>query len=445
MESRSAGRFRSRIRFVPVLVMAVALIAALFLPAQQLRDLDLIRGRTMLKTIKKDLRSHYYDPTFRGLDLDARFRKAEQDLEKATSLGHMFGIIAQAVIDLGDSHTRFVPPSRSADFEYGWRPRPVGDGACVIAVKPGSDAEAKGLKVGDAIVSIDGRPVNRRSISLFRYLYFTLRPVPQMRLVVRSPGGQPRQIDVLTKIDPGKRFKDFTEGEDIWDYLREIDDASDVHRFFEKGDKGVFVWNVPSFMGGLSDFKTIALRLSKSKAVVFDLRGNPGGREDTLAYLLGLVLDHDVTVAERRGRGKPKKPLVAKTQGDRGFKGKVVVIVDGDSGSAAELFARVIQLEKRGVVVGDRTAGAVMEAEIYSREMGAQFSVFYGIMITESDLIMADGQSLENVGVVPEVLLLPAAEDLAAGRDPVLARAVQLAGGEITAEEAGRQFPYIWD
>jgi len=445
MSSPSDRPSRRGFRLCPAAAVAALVLAAALSVTAQLKDADLIRGRTMLKTIKKDLRNHYYDPTFHGIDLDARFAKAEQDLEQATSLGHMFGIIAQTVVDLKDSHTRFIPPSRSADFEYGWRLKAVGDRVFVVAVKPGSDAEAKGLKAGDALISVDGRTVGRGSVDLFRYMYFSLRPVPQMRLLVQSPGGEPRQIEIVTKIDPKQRVRDLTQGEDIWDYIRELEDTSEIHRFCETADKGVLVWNVPSFIGEVSDFKRLAARLPKYKSVVFDLRGNPGGQEDTLACLLGLILDHDVTIAERKGRDKPKKPLVAKSQGERAFKGKVVVIVDSDSGSAAELFARVVQLEKRGAVIGDRTAGAVMEGQLYSREMGAQFSVFYGLIITESDLIMADGRSLEGTGVVPDEIMLPTAEDLAAESDPVLAKAVLLAGGLILPEDAGKQFPYIWD
>lgn len=434
------------IRLFPAAAVAVLVLAAAISVAAQLKHSEIVRGRTMLKTIKKDLRGHYYDPTFHGIDLDARFLKAEQDIETANSLSHMFGIIGQTVADLGDSHTRFIPPSRAAEFEYGWRMRPVGDRAYVFAVKPGSDAEAKGLKVGDAVISVNGRAIGRKDVGTFRYIYFSLRPVAQMRLVVQSPGGQPRTIDIQTKIvQKEKRVRDFTQGEDVWDYIREIEDAAEMHRFFWTADNGVFVWSVPSFIGDVDDFKQMAARFSNYKAVVFDLRGNPGGQENALASLLGFVLDHDVTIAERRGRGKPKKPLVAKTQGEKAFKGKVVVVVDGDSGSSAELFARVIQLEKRGVVIGDRSAGAVMEAKLYSREMGAEFSIFYGLMITESDLIMADGQSLEGTGVVPDEVLLPTAQDLVAGRDPVLAKAVFLAGGLILPEEAAKQFPYIWD
>jgi C-terminal processing protease CtpA/Prc len=138
------------------------------------------------------------------------------------------------------------------------------------------------------------------------------------------------------------------------------------------------------------------------------------------------------------------KPQLAKTVGDHAFKGKVIVLVDSQSASAAELFARTMQLEQRGVVLGDRTSGSVMEARAYSYQQGVDTVIPYGFSVTEADLIMKDGKSLEHVGVTPDEVIIPTAQDLAIGRDPVLARAVEIAGGKIDSTQAGKLFPFEW-
>jgi C-terminal processing protease CtpA/Prc len=58
-----------------------------------------------------------------------------------------------------------------------------------------------------------------------------------------------------------------------------------------------------------------------------------------------------------------------------------------------------------------------------------------------SNVVMPDGASLEGRGVVPDEVVLPTAQDLAAGRDPALARALALAGVLVSPERAGRMFP----
>ena len=68
----------------------------------------------------------------------------------------------------------------------------------------------------------------------------------------------------------------------------------------------------------------------------------------------------------------------------------------------------------------------------------------YGASVTDADMIMADGKSLERVGVTPDELLLPTAADLAANRDPVLARAAETLGLKLPADKAGSFFPIEW-
>ncbi|MCC7017917.1 MAG: hypothetical protein IT564_12010 [Rhodospirillales bacterium] len=146
---------------------------------------------------------------------------------------------------------------------------------------------------------------------------------------------------------------------------------------------------------------------------------------------------------------KSSKASVAKKR-KTPFKGQIVILVDSESASAAEVLARVLQIEKRGIVVGDRTSGAVMvgammmdaiELPSGSEELRL---IPYGFSVTVADMIMTDGKSLERVGVTPDELLLPSPADLAAGRDPVLSRAISLLGGTLDPVAAGKVFPIEW-
>src|SRR5215471_17287281 len=157
---------------------------------QTLSSLDRERARGMLNVIKGDLKKNYYDPAMHGMDLDARFKAADEKMNGATSNGQLFSIIAQALIDLNDSHTFFIPPQRTSRTEYGWQMHMVGEHCYVTAVKPGGDAEAKGLKVGDAVLSVDRFTPDREHLWIIKYLYYSLRPAGGMSLVVQSPGGQ---------------------------------------------------------------------------------------------------------------------------------------------------------------------------------------------------------------------------------------------------------------
>lgn len=427
-----------------VLTLLLAAFAPHALRAQGLSGYERERGRQMLKSIKEDIKKNYYDPTFRGMDIEARFKEADERIQKATSNGQVFGIIALTLIGLNDSHTYFIPPQRVSRTEYGWQVQMIGEKCYVTGVKPGSDAEAKGLKEGDEVLLVDEMKPTRGDLWKINYLYNALRPMPLVRLTVQSPGVQPRVLEVMSRIKTGKRVTDLT---DYNEYMRlVVEEQKDArlnrHRYLEVGEE-LFIWKMPQFDMPKEKVDDFVDKFRKHKTVIIDLRGNGGGYEETLVRLIGNVVERDVKIGDLIRR-KETKPLVAKSIGERAFKGRLIVLVDSMSGSSSELFARVMQLEKRATVIGDQTAGAVMGAIHHSHKVGLDTVSFYGASITVQDLLMTDGKSLEHVGVTPDELLLPTAEDMAASRDVVMARALELAGTKTDAAKAAALFPVEW-
>ncbi len=438
---------RSLSRAVEVFSLACFLACPAW-PQQQppMSSLDRGRAQDMLQVIANDVRKHYYDPKFHGVDFNAKVAEAKQRIDKETSFNMAMSHIAAALDTLDDSHTFFLPPQHAYKHAYGMQYQMVGNKCFVTQVRPRSDAEAKGIKPGDQILTIFGTPVDRWNLWKIQFVFSVLRPRPAIRLGLQDPSGARREVDVFAKMRELKRVTDLTGGNgggDIWDIIR--DEETHEHlmrsRTVEYGDQ-VTVLKVPEFDFTVGEVESMLGKARRHQNLVIDLRGNPGGYVDTLKYLIGGVFDKEIKIADRHGR-KGTKPETAKPLHNP-YLGRIVVLVDARSASAAEMFARLIQLEKRGVVIGDLTSGAVMESKHYDERIGTDVVVFYGASITEWDLIMSDGKSLENVGVTPDELMLPRADDLAKGRDPVLAHAVELLGVKITPEEAGKAFPFEW-
>lgn len=410
----------------------------------QISSSDRDRGIIMLKAARDDIRKNYYDPTFRGIDLDARTKLAEERIKQAQSNGEMFGIIARMLLEFNDSHTAFVPPQRSTRIEYGWQVQTFGDDCYVIAVKPKSDAEAKGLKPGDKVLKIDGIAPNRSNLWVYHYLYNLLSPRTVVNVEVQSPGEQPRRLELKSKVDSGRKIFDLTSSLDLNAYWRELEDEARMndHRAIEV-NKDIAIWRMPEFDLTSEGVDERVDKIKKYKTLILDLRRNGGGAVETLQRLVGNLFDHDITVGNMKLR-KESKPMLAKTRGDSGYKGRLFVLVDSESYSASEVFARVVQLEKRGTVLGDHTGGKVMRSRLYPHQIGLETVIFYAVSVTDADIIMGDGKSLEGIGVSPDEVLLPTAEDLRSQKDPVLARAVAIAGGTLDPVEAGKMFPFKW-
>jgi carboxyl-terminal processing protease len=224
---------------------------------------------------------------------------------------------------------------------------------------------------------------------------------------------------------------------ELRDVLIELGDA--IERARDRSQTvgaDTLVWRMAVFR----DAEHVAAMIGKArgyKTLILDLRGNGGGAVEALRALVSRCWDREVHITDVQQRGRRER-RIAKPARSR-FDGRLIVLVDSRSASAAEIFARVVQIEKRGEVIGDRTAGAVRSSRVLSHKVGA-VGVVYGLSVTIGDVVMSDGASLEKVGVVPDEIILPSPADLAVSRDPVLARAIALAGGSMTSDQAGRLF-----
>ena len=139
-----------------VLFPALAAPILSFAQAQGMTRLEREERQAMLSTVYDDVRKEYYDPKFHGLDWSAQYAQAKEKVANANSKTEANLQIAAMLEVLNDSHTHFLPPQRSVHEDYGWEYQIIGDRCFVTRIKPGSDAEAKGLKRGDEVLAING-------------------------------------------------------------------------------------------------------------------------------------------------------------------------------------------------------------------------------------------------------------------------------------------------
>lgn len=429
---------------LPFCLMALAvMIADLTWTAdpQGLTRFDREQGRMMLRVVKNSLTSYYYDPGYKGLPLEEIFAKTDEAITRATSHAEIFSAIAGTLRSFDDSHTFFVPPGWAAKIEYSWTIQMIGQKCYLKAIQPGSEAESLGLKKGDLVLSIDGQQPSRENLWDMIYDQRILAPRASTLLVVKSPGGPEREAIVRAKVQQQKRV--WTKGTDLADLIRSIKDQAhfDRHRYYESGDD-LMIWKMPQFDMTREEVGRMIARTRKHQGLILDLRGNPGGAVETLEFMVGGFLGEKVRIGDVKSRLKVD-PVVSRKSPEV-FEGTLVVLVDSDSGSAAEIFARQMQLSGRAKVLGDRSSGSVMMSRFYDGKVGMGTTMFFGSSITVADIIMTDGKSLEKSGVSPDEVILPTGEDLVNDRDPVLTRAAALCGVNLDPVKAGSLFPIEW-
>jgi len=446
-----------RVVFSYVATLIIAVVSSQGVAGQQqISKQSRDTADVMLQTIAAGIKKDYYDPKFHGLDWDAVVAQTKQKIDKSESFDMALLHIAALVDALNDSHTTLFPPRRVLNtpayvrdwrallmltdkrHDYGWQSEIIGERCFVTHIRPGSDAERKGLHVGDELLSMNGYRPERASIQRAEYVFNVLRPQDELKVEVVEPMGTKKQLTLAAKVQQVLPMSQLEQGERAIHRAEDLERASKP-RLAKLGDD-LAILKLPNFNLNFDAAQSWIDKVRKHKALIIDLRDNRGGAEETLQHLLGGLFDHEVKIGDKVMRAD-RKPLTAKPE--HPFEGKIIVLIDSNSKSAAEIFSRVVQIEKRGLVMGDRSAGSVMGARYHPYQLSGS-AIYYGVSITEEDLVMADGKSLEHVGVTPDEVIIPTASDLATGLDPVLAHAADTLGVKLSPEQAGKLFPYEW-
>ena len=160
-----------------------------------------------------------------------------------------------------------------------------------------------------------------------------------------------------------------------------------------------------------------AIEAAGPAGIVIDLRRNRGGSLLHLQRVAGALLGDDVLLGTRRvaNASEPMKSWRFRAP----YRGPIVVLIGPSTGSAAEILAAAVQDQRRGKLIGRPTNGSVIPAEVFGLPDGGR------MMIPVSDFVRSDGRRIEGAGVQPDIWVLPTLEDVRAGRDAALERALR--------------------
>lgn len=400
-----------------------ALLLSLVLTAfPQSLELDRERARGMLQHVDIDIRRHYYDPQFKGLNWDQMVAQAKARIDAAKSPGEMFSAIFALVGKLQDSHTIFVPPRRSAKILFGFNAKPVGNSVLIYELKKDGAAERAGLRLGDRILTVNGYRAERDTYDVMMLFFRAVQPQAALEIVYSRGDQPPQKLLLNATIEQGTKIVNLTEEDTLWKLIREQENDRLIFHW-DMMEGGIGYLQLPEFAS--DELKDFAKHVSHADATIIDLRGNPGGAVTSLEQFAGCFDAKENDIATSMGR-KETRPMKVKPLSPQ-FPGPMFILVDSESSSAAEIFARHFQLEKRAVVIGDQTPGRVEEAKLYFEDAGNLEVIPYMVEVSEARVVFPGGEELEKKGVTPDVMCLPTGADLAAGKDPCLTRAYVMA------------------
>ena len=380
----------------------------------------------IFEQVWKAIDEEYYDPKFRGVDWRAVGERYRPQAESAQTDAEFYGVFELMLAELRDGHTDFIQPRQPGRTEEGG-PRGslglrLGDAegrVAVVEVEPGSKAESLGVRPGQVLREVNGRPVDEH-VAFIRSKIAgssTERLFRNKLLSALLYGGflaKPRTLG-LTDFD-GREFTVELSEED-----GRAEPPDLTSRRLESGAGYIKFrsWTPPV----RDEFRNALKELAGAHGLVIDLRGNGGGEARVVQEIAGNFFARETFSGSFRARSGQVQKYYTRPA-PRAYEGPVVVLVDEGSASASEGFAAFMQESGRARVVGRQTAGSVLNRGGH-REFKGGSKLFF----STRTYLTPGGRELEGVGVTPDVDVPLTLADLRAGRDAALEAAEGLLRG----------------
>jgi carboxyl-terminal processing protease len=256
----------------------------------------------------------------------------------------------------------------------------AGRGLTVVAPLDGSPAAKAGIRSGDVIIAIDGKPIIATDVDTASDALRGLPGTAVKVTLLREGDKAPREIS-LVRADIRIDSVESRMLEPGYAYLR-----------------------ISSFQTGTgaATLKAIAELLQKSgghlSGLVLDLRSNPGGLLDSAVATADAMLDDGVVVSTR-GRLANSNVVYRAKAGDALAGAPIVVLIDGGTASAAEVLAGALHDRKRALLMGSRSFGKGSIQSVVSLPNGDAVKLTTGRYFTPS------GESIQAHGIVPDIAL----------------------------------------
>jgi len=318
----------------------------------------------------------------------------------------MQGAIRGMLDSLGDQHTGYMDPAQYSDANaplegydgIGAYVNTEGDFLTIVEPIAGSPAEAAGLQVGDVIIAIDGEDMTGVLPEVARLKVLGPEGSTVILTIIRENVEQPFDVEITRAhiVIPSVE-SDILEGQIAYLSLSSFSETSDedIHAVLEE------------------------LMAQNPRGLIFDLRNNSGGYLDVAVEIASEFLADGVVAYEEYGDGSRD----AKEATGDGIATQIpmIVLVNEWSASASELVAGALQDRGRAEIVGVTTfgKGTVQNWIPLSNEQGA-------VRVTIARWLTPNGENIHEIGLTPDYEVPITEDDITAGLDPQLERAIEL-------------------